>query len=264
MHVLEILSDRYPQLRLPVRTGMHDTELYKNVVLRGEKISDHENAFSMDPRDQLYTCNTPVGAIDALQLHRREDFEHAYQALAYRCEPVEILPSVGAGIIRGLINWQKIRSHKAAYLAAGHLDWSAEFKRFTADKSNYLDALILLSSGPYSDIPAERLHLSENEWRSKSVQIRMYHELTHFICLKIAPEKKDALRDEIYADCIGLIAAFGKYDTYWAKLFLGIEGDEFREGGRLEHYADGNVTDHIPRAHSLIHEAAEGVAQNWR
>ena len=51
------------------------------------------------------------------------------------------------------------------------------------------------------------------------------------------------------ADSIGLVAAFGKYDTALARLFLGVEGGVFREGGRLSHYAK---EDELPAAVSRV------------
>ena len=41
---------------------------------------------------------------------------------------------------------------------------------------------------------------------------------------------------EVMADMIGLLFAFSQYDTHLAKVFLGIENDTYRVGGRLENY----------------------------
>ncbi len=263
MHVLEMLSSRYPQLLLPIESGISKTETYKNAVLRGIKV-DTELAFSLSAQDALSLYQTPFGDVDVLFLANRNDFEHAYMALAYRCEPTAILPSVGAGIISGLINWKKIHEHQSFWQESGHTDWPTEFRRFTSEKQNYCDTLILLSSGPYSAIPAEWVYMAADEWARISVQIRMYHELTHFICRKAEPKKKDKLRDEIYADCIGLLSAFGKYDTKMAKLFLGIENDSYRYGGRLEHYSGDQLEEAICQARYWITEAETRVASTWK
>ncbi len=167
--------------------------------------------------------------------------------------------------ISGIINWEKINDHKARYIASGGTDWKEEFKRFTADRGNYRDTIILLSSGLYSAVPAKWVHMDEKDWQERSVTIRMYHELTHFICRKLFPEKKDALRDEIYADCIGLIAAFGRYNASLAKIFLGIENEiTCRAGGRLEHYVPECTEEVVRDTARLIQEAKARVDGNWR
>ncbi len=235
-HTLQTLPERFPQLKLPIRAGMRGTPEYKAAVLRGEEVRE-EIPFPFGPGDSLTTAETPAGPAEILFLRERESFLRAYRALGYRCEPVEIEDSVGAAALRGLIDWGKIRGHKAEYLAAGGQDWDEEFARFAADKNNYLSALILLSGGEYSHVPAEDVGLDRETWLDRSKTIRKYHELTHFVCRTLYPEKIDVILDEVLADLIGLVAAFGSYDTTLARRFLGLENGAFREGGRLSHYA---------------------------
>ena len=262
MHILEELSNRYPQLLLPIEAGISETERFRDAVLRGNPVGGKPD-FSFSPGDALTSCDTPAGPAEILFLADRADFVHAYRALGYRCEPEEIPPSVGAATIIGLINWEKIHTHMDAWLAAGHTDRDGEFRRFTSNRENYCDTLILLSGGAYSSVPADRAGLDGEEWIRKSVTIRKYHELTHFVCRRKAPEKKDALRDEIYADCIGLIAAFGRYDPYLAAMFLGIESGSFREGGRLSHYMKEDPQGSVGTARRWIAEATERVARAY-
>lgn len=231
------LADRYPQLRLPIRHAEKNTDEYKDAVLRGKPaLGELEFAFSAD--DSLASVDTPVGKAEVLYLANRVDFEHALRALAHSCEPAEIPASVGAATIFGLINWEKINAHKRIYFEQGGNDWGTEFKKFTANKSNYVDSIILLSGGEYSALPAEVVGISQEEWLEKSLIIRKYHELAHFVCRRLYPDKVDIIRDEVIADMIGLIAAFGEYDPELAKRFLGIEGDTYRGSGRLAHYTD--------------------------
>ena len=161
--------------------------------------------------------------------------------MANRCEAVDIPDTQGASLIDGVINRAKIKAHKEEFFKAeaekGSLrpDWSTEFKRFTSDKRNYQDAVIVLSVGPYNAIPAVRLGLPEDEWITLSDRIRKYHECTHFVCRRLFPEKKNAVWDELVADVVGIYAAFGKYNPRVEELFLGIEDGRY-VGGRLENY----------------------------
>ena len=251
------LGLRFPQLLLPIARQEKDTSEYREAVLRGKPVL-REPAFRGSPEDRLESVQTPVGRVDVLILGEREDFVHALRALAYRCEPAEIPDAVGASTVRGLINWEKIRAHRQRYLDAGGTDWGAEFKRFTAEKKNYLDTLILLSSGPYSALPAQALGLTEEAWREKSLMIRKYHELTHFVSRSLYPGNIDAIRDEVIADRVGLLAAFGRYDPELARQFLGIRDGSFHDGGRLSHYAEGErLPEAVKAAAKLIERSAE-------
>lgn len=254
---------RYPQVGLPIAQGTRQTVLYKNAVLRGLPVAEPVENFIGDGQDSFDTLTTPAGPVDVLSLFHRADFEAAIRCLSGYCEPIDVPASMGAQTIGGLINWKKINDHKAAYLASGRTDWDEEFGRFTAVRENFRDYLIILSMGPYSAVSAREagetvgLAFPEEEWCRLSVVIRKFHELTHFIARKLFPENKEAIRDEIIADAIGLTAAFGKYDPGLARLFLGLEKDSFREGGRLQiYYGEENPASVQVRARDLIDQTA--------
>lgn len=244
-HCLDILARRYPQILLPVQEGMKNTDEYKNVCLRGEKC-ERPITFSKDPKDSLETVETPAGSVEVLSLRKREDFVHACQCLGNKCEPVEIPDSTGAMAIFGLNNWDKVR----------------------AGMDNYKDSFIILSSGNYSNVNNKDVYsitnteidLSEEEWIEKSITIRKYHELTHFVMRKTYPDDISFIRDELIADCIGLICAFNYFDTRLLKLFLGIEGETYREGGRLQNYEGGDKKN-IPEVLKMIDELKNKVSK---
>lgn len=223
MHVILKLAEKYPQIKLPVVAGMNKTEEYKEVCLRtGE--SDRMPDFTFSDKDTLEIIETEAGPAEVITLYDRGDFEHMIQCLAYRCEPTEIPASMGAMTLIGLNDWEKVR----------------------ADAEDYKGTIIILSSGMHSNVSAEdvakatdgEVVLTDEEWIEKSITIRKYHELRHFVDRKLRPDDVDALRDEINADHDGLVAAFGTYNKKLAKLFLGIEGKVFRPGGRLENYVE--------------------------
>lgn len=239
MHPIIRLSEMYPQILFPIESGMYNTDEYKNVCLRGFKC-DRKPDFIFSNQDTLEIIDTEAGPATILTLRCREDFVHMIQCLSYKCEPTEIPDSMGASTIIGLNNWDKVR----------------------AGEDNYKDMIIVLSSGNYSNVSATdvsratdgKLKLSDDEWIEKSIIIRKYHELRHFVDRRLRPDDIDVLRDEINADRDGLIAAFGYYDTDLARLFLGIEGTEYRQGGRLENYLPDGITmaDFINQARTKI------------
>ena len=105
------------------------------------------------------------------------------------------------------------------------------------------DRIILLSSGWYGGVAPEMIGLSNEEWIEKSITIRMYHEITHFVCRSRHPENIDVIRDEVFADMIGMIVAFGYYDADMAKMLLGIKDEKILENARVRYYLK-NDNDH--------------------
>ena len=251
----QMLSCRYPRLLLPIAPDTKDSALYRDAVLRGKEISAESFGSA---EDTLTVEETPAGPVEIWYLKQRQDFVRAVQALVYQCRPEPVPDSVGAQYIGGLANWEKIRRHKAAWLAAGGNDWSQELRHFTADKENYTDSLILLSSGWYSGVSPEAAGLSEREWTAASLVIRKYHELTHFIYRRAFPGDIDVVRDEVLADCMGLIAAFQTYDPALARHLLGVRGKELYPDARLAHYLSGvSLADAIGKANFWIDIFAE-------
>ena len=234
--VLSALAAIYPQLNLC--PGEESAEAYKRIVQYGEAAPVCDlHRFLGDERDSCAIETTPAGEVQVITLHQRPDFERFLQIMAFRCREKEIPATQGASILDGVINWTKIRSRKAAFFASGgsEEDWPAEFRRFTADKRSYTDALIVLSDGPYSAVSAGSMGLEEQEWLAYSHEIRKAHECTHFICRRLFPEKIDPVWDEIVADAVGLFAAFGRYEAETAARFLGVSREGYT-GGRLENY----------------------------
>jgi len=253
--VLRLLAETYPQLYLT--PGEEGAALYRGIVGRGEdapaRSLDH---FRGSPRDSVTTETTPAGEVQIVTLGDRQDFELFLQIMGNRCLPEEIPATQGASILDGVINWPKIRKHEEEYLAAGGDPGTVmeEFKRFTSNPRNYRDALIVLSTGPYSAVRAEETGLGEEAWLDASYRIRKAHECTHFICRRLYPDRINAIWDELVADAVGLYAAFGRYDLRLAERFLGV-GPEGYTGGRLENYAgDADLNELSKKVHrTLLH-----------
>ena len=253
----EELAERFQQLYLT--PGEEGAAQYRAVVRQGKDAARKDlSGFIQHPADCMTVERTPAGEVSAVCVHERADFERFLQIMANRCQRVIIPATQGAAILDGLIDWPRVRAHKAAYMAEtmshGETpDWNGEFRRFTADKRNYTTALIVLSWGPYSGLDAGETGLSREEWLEKSFTIRKYHECTHFVCRRLYPEKKDAVWDELVADAVGLLAAFGTYRPDLAEKLLGIREDGYA-GGRLENYVkDGTGPEGwVPYCRTLV------------
>ncbi len=253
--ILRPLAEIYPQLYLI--PGEEGAELYQQIVMKGADAPVHSlDHFRGSSRDEVTVETTPAGDVQVIILGDRQDFELFLQIMANRCTPVEIPATQGASILDGVVNWPKIRKHQQEYFAAGGNPpgWTEEFRRFTAEPRNFKDALIVLSTGPYSALPAEEAGMAEADWLAASMRIRRAHECTHFICRRLFPDKINAVWDELVADAVGLYAAFGCYDLPMAERFLGINAEGYT-GGRLENYAGKEDLDRLARkAHlTMLH-----------
>ncbi len=236
--VIERLAAQYPLLYLD--PDKDEQAAYRNVVLRGDMPKSQElDHYHGDPMDRLEITDTPAGPICLATLGNRQDFERVMRGfMAAKNGPdVQIPRSQGAAMLQ-VFNWPRIHAHLAQFPEE---EQNAEFKRFTANKGNYVDQLIVLSRGPYSDVDAVAAGCSEEDWILHSDTIRRYHEITHVICRRLYPDDVDAVRDELIADMVGLYAAFGCFDPELESLFLGIQGGRY-VGGRLENYTDDPET----------------------
>lgn len=232
--VLERLASEYPQLYLNPDTDTQ--EAYRRVVLRGEEPEAKSLAhYRGDPADREELMETPAGSVRVVTLGDRQDFELALRGLmAAKDGPEAVIPESQGAAMLTVFNWPRIRAHLNTFPEE---ERSAEFRRFTLDRANYTDTLVILSRGPYSNTDAAALGLSEEEWLGLSDTIRRFHEITHVICRRLYPDNIDSVRDEAIADAVGLFAAFGRFDPEKAALFLGIKDGRYI-GGRLENYTD--------------------------
>lgn len=239
-HPIEILSEDYPQLNLTIYKGASDSLLYRNIVQKGHQYIFKDQIFTLCPEDDLFTLASSYGKVLVIYLSIRQDFENIVRILRYRCEPEIIPKSMGAVMISGITNWRKIEKHKNEYLSQGKEDWLLEFKRFTSEKKNYQEQIIVISRGGYSGINYYDTNYSLEKWEDVSKDIRIYHEYTHYLCRNMFLKNSDIIWEEIIADCMGILYATGEYDVRLAKKFLGIDQERYTPGGRIENYLLSN------------------------
>lgn len=149
-----------------------------------------------------------AGRIPVLHAGERKDFEGLLCAIFYKGERKPIPASMGASMIKG---WK--------------------------DVTGQTHRVILLSDGYYSAIPPEEMGLSPDEWKAKSFILRRTHECTHYYTLRAYGFMNQDWKDELIADAMGIIEAFGEYRSAYFLRFMGLEGyPAYRIGGRLENY----------------------------
>lgn len=243
--VFPILQERLVQLRFPIQEGVSQTEYYRAATRRGVSVENIPEAvgLTLDHPDQLelHLHQTLAGKIPLLVTPHRQDFVTLIQALAYRNEPQRIPNSMGACMVKGFNNWDRIRSYREKWHKANpncsEQNWQEEFKRLIPQKEGYQDRFIILSYGDYSGIPAEQLNLKNEEWTKKSFIIRREHEVTHYFTQRFFASARNNILDELIADYMGIKAALGYYRAEWFLRFVGLEQyPVYREGGRLENY----------------------------
>lgn len=242
----EALKQRLVQLQFPIQAGISQTEAYRIVTRKGGLTDQMPEATGLvlqqpDPLE-LLIHQSLAGAIPVLIVKHRQDFVSLVQALAMRNEPKLVPDSMGACIVSGFNNWDRIRQYRKQWetanpIAASDNDWAAEFQRLAPQKALYQDRFIILSDGFYSAITASDMGLEEVEWRRLSLIIRLEHECTHYFTYRVLGSMHNHLLDELIADYRGIVAAAGRYQADWFLRFIGLESfPHYREGGRLQNY----------------------------
>jgi hypothetical protein len=173
----------------------------------------------------------------------RADFVSLVQALTKRNEPEPIPESMGATIVAGFNNWERIRYYRQEWETkqsppTTDTDWQAEFQRLKLQKHLYQDCFIILSQGNYSAISAVEIGINEEEWLRLSLIIRLEHECCHYFTRRVFGAMRNNMLDELIADYQGIVAANGgRYRADWFLRFIGLEAfPNYRQGGRLQNY----------------------------
>lgn len=242
----ETLKRVLVQLRFPIQSGISQTEAYRSATRKGVLVDGMVEASGLSLKQpeklQLIVHQSLAGAIPVLLTGDREDFVTLVQALTMRNEPLPVPASMGACMVAGFNNWDRVRQYRKQWsdqnpYNCSSASWAVEFGRLIPQKELYQDRFIILSSGPYSDVSASEVGLDETEWRRLSLTIRLEHECTHYFTRRLFDSMRNNLLDELIADYRGIVAATGHYRADWFLRFLGLESfPDYREGGRLQNY----------------------------
>jgi len=245
--VWKTLQQRLVQLRFPIQAGISQGAAYLMATRRGIylDVMAEANGLSLQSPDALglEMHQTAAGAIPVLYTDNRADFVALIQALTLKNEPVAIPDSLGAMLVMGYVNWDRIQRLREQWQHEAPADtseaaWMEELRaQIKPHRDLYQDTFILLTTTPYSGIPANDMGITAAEWRAKSLQIRIAHETTHYLTRRLFGSARNHVLDELIADYAGIVAACGRYRADWFLRFMGLEAfPTYRTGGRLSYY----------------------------
>lgn len=264
--VFPVLRRALVQLRFPVREGMSETAAYRAVTRRGDlSVLGPTGLFRgglrlvAPERLRLTLHPTPAGRVPVLTAPVREDFVALVQALTRRNEPSPLPETMGALMVGGYSNWDRIHRARRAWEAGGeHGTWNEAFRAVTRQPEAYQDRFILLSEGPYSGLPAAEVGMGEAEWVRVSHGLRLEHECAHYYCRRALGAMRSNALDEVIADAYGLAAGAGGYDADRLRLFL--EGHPGGPPGRVANYLGGLPPTAAPTVRRLVRRLAADLA----
>ena len=270
------LKSVFIQLNFPISEETKDSEAYRAATRRGVFPEGADGVSFADPDGiDIFIHDSIAGKIPVIITADRSDFETLIQAIVKKNQPVEIPRSMGACMIAGYNNWERVNQMKAQWDAENQAKglfrpWAQRFKEIQGQKDLYKDRFIFLSNSPYSGVPGKQLGIDEAEWRRLSVIIRLEHECTHYFTKKHYGTMENHLVDELLADCMGIIAASGGFNASWFCHFMGLENyPEYREGGRFQNYLGDPqlVMEDQLRLREIVVKAANNlesfISSNW-
>lgn len=243
--VFNTLKAQIVQFQFPILEYISQQNAYKLATRRGITPREIWADSGLELKDieslSLRIHHSAAGGIPVLVTANDDDFCTLVQALSYKNEPVIIPKSMGAAMITGLNNWDRIATYKRRWLNTNPLGrWDAEFaNNVLPNRSIYQDKLIVLSRKPYSGVLGSDLAIEENQWLAHSLAIRLEHECTHFFTLRYFGHMANNMHDELVADYMGINKVLGKFKAEWFLKFVGLEDyPQYRVGARFENYVD--------------------------
>ena len=135
------------------------------------------------------------------------------------------------------------------------------FTMQTRAKPIYRHRVLLLNYAPYSNIPAEAMGLSEEDWLIRSHRLRLRHECAHYETLRIFGGMQNHALDEIMADALGQIAAFGKFDADRQRVYFGLTKGKDTCTGRLSFYCQDVAEEERPKVYRAVDRVLDAVAE---
>lgn len=241
-NAISFLKKCFPQLRFPIAYEIEKSQIYKNAVLKGQfEILNLENELQLINAEQIKISiyDSFAGKIPVILIPNEFDFIKIVQCLLYKNNPTPVPLSMGALMINGINNWDRLNKLKKSWTPSNLKDQDSLLQTIQSYPHLYKDRLIICSTKPYSNVAASKLKMGNEEWLNASYIIRLEHECTHLYTLKNYASASNNLHDELIADYIGITKALGKFKKEWMLEFLGLEDfPKYRKGARLENYLE--------------------------
>ncbi|MGK0185853.1 MAG: hypothetical protein ACI9R3_001636 [Verrucomicrobiales bacterium] len=259
-----VLSRYLVQLSFPIEEGVSDSADYQAATRKGVRPLIPAAPLVHDPDSISITLHpSAAGRIPVISIADRRDFITVVQALLRKNNPAPIPDSMGASMVAGYTNWDRVRRYREAWEKHNAFgDWNAAFKEFAQQKPLYQDRFILLSGGDYSGIAASDVDVDAAKWRATSIELRREHECVHYFTRRVLGSMRNSLLDELVADAVAVRNVAGVVNEKWLALFFGIEDwPDYREGGRLENYVPENLAGCFAQLTELMHLAVANVAR---
>jgi hypothetical protein len=167
----------------------------------------------------------------------REDFAFLVRALSCRNEPAPVPDSMGACVVVGYNNWDRIEQMRRKFAAGNAADgWPAQLKRLVAARVA-ADSFLILNGGPYSGVPPAATGHAAEEWSRISFKLRQHHEAAHYFTRRVLGSARNHPCDESIADFYAITRVFPSFNGLLFLRFFGLEDfPRYREGGRLQNY----------------------------
>ena len=255
--VVDTIGSMLFELHFPIQSGVSSRPDYQELALAdGRPLRDVRpqlpGGLTWQKPDamRLFLTDSGVGLLPVILTASREDFVTLIQAIVHHNEPRSVPASMGSCFINGYVN-------RGRLLRIRHAIATGAFQPEMRDPQLWRDKFIIISPGPYSGVPADAFGLSAEAWSETSIRIRIAHESCHYAVRRLFPRLKFGIQDELVADLVGLVEAYGEFKALPFLTFMGLENfPNYRSGGRLENYQKDLQFDAFNAAARLLREAA--------
>ncbi len=237
----QVLRRVMPQLAFPVRAGMSSDPTYIRATRQGRAGSDGSGIQMRSPETlQIHIHESSLGRLPVVLVPERADFVSLVQAIVHRNEPVRVPDDVGALLVSGYVNWDRVAHLRVNWAAAAHdtsdAAWAEELRHYIQPHpALYHDRFVIATEMPYSGLSAERAGQHPDQWRADSRTIRLHHEHMHATVQRLSGRARSHLHDELLADYYALGEMYGQFQSELWLACLGLDAPG--EGHRWEYYA---------------------------
>jgi hypothetical protein len=107
----------FVQMSFPIRAGMSGEPTYLAATRRGMLPAEGMPGLSLlrPERLRLFLHPTPAGRVPVVVADAREDFETLTLAITRRNEAELVPPSMGACMVAGYVNWDRVGQLRRAF-----------------------------------------------------------------------------------------------------------------------------------------------------